>query len=149
VTLSIGKLTAGREDYYLGALTAADEYLDPAEIPGAWHGALAWRLGLHGTVTAEAFKAILHGHHPDTDAPLVANAERDGISTIDLICDLHSHSKLAINSYLASQIVAANATKRFERRSQHRPRLIRNRSTGNAGQAAVSGTRGPRTVEQN
>jgi conjugative relaxase-like TrwC/TraI family protein len=65
--LSIGKLAAGREDYYLASLAATGDeyYLDPTEIPGRWHGALAGRLGLAGTVDADAFRAVLDGCHPD------------------------------------------------------------------------------------
>jgi conjugative relaxase-like TrwC/TraI family protein len=78
--LSIGKLGAGREDYYLDLVARhADEYyLDPAEIPGTWHGRLAGRLDLSGPVTADAFRAVLAGVHPATGLPLTAGVGRPG-----------------------------------------------------------------------
>jgi conjugative relaxase-like TrwC/TraI family protein len=77
--LSIGKLTSGREDYYLTSLAATGDeyYLDPTEIPGVWHGQLAGRLGLSGTVEAGAFRAVLDGRHPD-GTPLVLGAGGTG-----------------------------------------------------------------------
>jgi hypothetical protein len=74
------KLTADRGDYYLAALsTAADKYyLDPAEIPGRWTGALAGRLGLDGLVDAGVFRAVLDGWHPGSGDALTANAGATG-----------------------------------------------------------------------
>jgi conjugative relaxase-like TrwC/TraI family protein len=86
VTLSIGKLTAGREDYYLGALSAdRDEYyLNPTEIPGVWHGVLAGRLGLSGRVDPDAFRAVLAARHPGTSDPLVGGLREGRVTGFDL-----------------------------------------------------------------
>ena len=78
--LSIGKLSVGREGYYLDMLAASrDEYyLHPAETPGVWHGTLAGVLGLGGLVDPDAFRAVLAGCDPHTGEALVANAGRSG-----------------------------------------------------------------------
>ena len=78
--LSIGKLSVGREGYYLDMLAASQDeyYLHPAETPGVWHGTLTGPLDLQGVVTPDAFRAVLAGHHPGTGETLVANTGRSG-----------------------------------------------------------------------
>ena len=78
--LSIGKLTPGREAYYLDAVTShADEYyLHAGEIPGVWGGGLAGRLGLAVRVGAEEFRSVLSGLDPATGSPLVPGAGGPG-----------------------------------------------------------------------
>ncbi len=78
--LSIGKMTAGREDYYVAGLSSGDDeyYLDPIETPGRWTGAGSYMLGLDGPVEAGGFRAVLAGLNPETGMALVANAGRPG-----------------------------------------------------------------------
>jgi conjugative relaxase-like TrwC/TraI family protein len=66
--LSIGKLAAGQQDYYLRSVGAGveDYYLGSGESPGRWIGAGAARLGLSGQVNAEDLAHILDGVHPST-----------------------------------------------------------------------------------
>jgi TrwC relaxase len=61
--LSIGKLAAGQEGYYLDAVAhgAEEYYLGAGEVAGRWIGAGAGELGLDGPVSADAFVALLNG----------------------------------------------------------------------------------------
>jgi conjugative relaxase-like TrwC/TraI family protein len=61
--LSIGKLAAGSEGYYLASVArgAEDYYLHAGEAPGRWIGAGAHELGLAGEVAAEDLHAVLGG----------------------------------------------------------------------------------------
>lgn len=70
--LSIGKLAAGQEGYYLGAVAhgAEDYYLEGAEVPGYWTGTGAEHLGLDGPVTDDDFVALLGGRSPTDGSPL-------------------------------------------------------------------------------
>jgi conjugative relaxase-like TrwC/TraI family protein len=78
--LSIGKLTAGRESYYLAHLAQGrDEYyLHPTEPPGRWLGQLAPTLGLAGLVHADDFQAILSARDPATGVPLGRGVDAPG-----------------------------------------------------------------------
>lgn len=64
--MSVGRLSAGQEAYYLEEVVAGTEdyYLSAGEAPGRWTGRLAARLGLTGTVTAEPLDAVLAGLDP-------------------------------------------------------------------------------------
>ncbi len=75
--LSIGKLTAGQEGYYLAAVAhgAEDYYLGAGEVPGYWIGATAHELGLEGRVSDEAFVALLSGVSP-TDGTVLGRGNR-------------------------------------------------------------------------
>lgn len=65
--LSIGKLSPGRADYYLGTVAkgAEEYYLGSGEAPGRWVGHGAERLGLDGTVGANALRDVLAGRDSD------------------------------------------------------------------------------------
>ncbi len=77
--LSIGKLTAGREDYYLDLASGHDDYyLHPDETAGRWTGTLAATLGLAGAVTPADFRAVLSGRHPTDGTPLLRDPDRPG-----------------------------------------------------------------------
>ncbi|MDQ6613419.1 MAG: relaxase domain-containing protein [Actinomycetota bacterium] len=78
--MSIGKLTAGREEYYLSCLAAGGDeyYLAPGEEPGRWAGSAAATLGLEGLVEPAAFRAVLAGLDPRTAEALVARAGDPG-----------------------------------------------------------------------
>jgi conjugative relaxase-like TrwC/TraI family protein len=70
--LSIGKLGAGRAEYYLEQVHAgADEYYtaDQAE-PGHWTGKASELLGLAGEVDTGAFRRVLDARHPGSGEPL-------------------------------------------------------------------------------
>lgn len=61
--LSIGKLAAGSEGYYLASVARGSEdyYLHAGEAPGRWVGAGASELGLAGDVAGEDLHAVLGG----------------------------------------------------------------------------------------
>lgn len=65
--LSIGKLSPGRADYYLDTVAkgAEEYYLGSGEAPGRWAGHGAERLGLDGTVGANALRDVLAGQDGD------------------------------------------------------------------------------------
>lgn len=65
--LSIGKLVAGSEDYYLRTVAAGREeyYLGSGEAPGRWIGAGARVLGLSGEVGGADLRVLLAGFSPD------------------------------------------------------------------------------------
>ena len=75
--MSIGKLTAGQEGYYLAAVAhgAEDYYLGAGEMPGYWIGRAAHELGLEGGVSDEAFVALLSGVSP-TDGIVLGRSNR-------------------------------------------------------------------------
>ncbi len=66
--LSIGKLVAGAEDYYLSMVTEGKEeyYSGAGESPGTWLGAGTDDLGRAGPVGPEALAAIVAGISPRT-----------------------------------------------------------------------------------
>ncbi len=71
--LSIGKLGAGQERYYLDKVAegAEDYYAGEGEASGEWAGELSRDLGLAGTVEADQLTAMLTGHHPAGGDPLL------------------------------------------------------------------------------
>jgi conjugative relaxase-like TrwC/TraI family protein len=64
--LSIGKLGAGNEHYYLSTVAGGveDYYLGRGEAPGHWIGAGAEDLDLEGEVDGERLAAVLDGRDP-------------------------------------------------------------------------------------
>jgi conjugative relaxase-like TrwC/TraI family protein len=70
--LSIGKLGAGQERYYLEKVAegAEDYYSGEGEAEGQWLGNAADDLDLSGTVEAEQLTAMLTGLNPATGEPL-------------------------------------------------------------------------------
>lgn len=68
--VSIGKLAAGREGYYLTAVARGRRTttLGRGEAPGRWLSAGARLLGLSGQVLAEPLRAVLDGRDP-SDLP--------------------------------------------------------------------------------
>jgi conjugative relaxase-like TrwC/TraI family protein len=71
--LTIGKLGAGQEAYYLEKVAdgAEDYYSGEGEAPGRWTGAGAEELGLEGVVVSDELRAMLTGRHPAGGEPLV------------------------------------------------------------------------------
>jgi conjugative relaxase-like TrwC/TraI family protein len=76
--LSIGKLGAGQEGYYLDAVTKGiDEYYTVrGEVPGRWAGSGITGLGLAGQVESDALRAVLAGEHPGTGERLASAARK-------------------------------------------------------------------------
>jgi len=70
--LSIGKLAAGQEAYYLGKVANGieDYYVGGGEAEGRWTGSGAATLDLHGTVTSDQLQAMLAAKNPATGEPL-------------------------------------------------------------------------------
>lgn len=70
--LSIGKLAAGQEAYYLGKVANGieDYYVGGGEAEGRWTGSGAATLGLHGTVESDQLQAMLAAKNPASGQPL-------------------------------------------------------------------------------
>jgi conjugative relaxase-like TrwC/TraI family protein len=70
--LSIGKLGAGQENYYLEKVAegAEDYYSGEGEAEGQWLGDAAAELGLAGEVAPDQLTAMLIGNNPATGEPL-------------------------------------------------------------------------------
>ncbi len=70
--MSIGKLSAGQEGYYLAGVAhgVEDYYLEAGEVPGRWLGTGATQLGLAGDVDDDAFRAVLAGEDPSAGVRL-------------------------------------------------------------------------------
>lgn len=70
--VSIGKLGAGQENYYLEQVAegAEDYYAGQGEAPGRWKGELSHDLGLSSTVEPDQLTAMLIGGNPATGKPL-------------------------------------------------------------------------------
>src|SRR6266487_3498014 len=72
VMISIGKLGAGQENYYLDKVAegAEDYYSGEGEAQGEWMGDAAEELGLFGEIDPKQLTAMLTGHNPVTGEPL-------------------------------------------------------------------------------
>jgi conjugative relaxase-like TrwC/TraI family protein len=81
VVLTIAKLGAGQESYYLSKVAQGfeDYYSGQGERPGTWMGRGAERLGLAAEVNGEELQAVLAGIDPATGERL---AGRDGAKRI-------------------------------------------------------------------
>ena len=64
--LSIGKMVAGSQEYYIRTVATGREeyYTGSGESPGYWVGEGARRLGLDGEVAAEDLRLVLSGVSP-------------------------------------------------------------------------------------
>ena len=76
--LSIGKMVAGAEDYYLGIVAQGKEeyYTGAGEAPGNWMGSGTAALGLRGEVAPDDLRAVLAGVSPQDGSPLGRQARR-------------------------------------------------------------------------
>jgi conjugative relaxase-like TrwC/TraI family protein len=76
--LSIGKISAGREGYYLASVADAAEeyYLGAGEAKGRWRASSQSLLGLKGEVRGEDLRAVLAGVDPSSGTELAAGACR-------------------------------------------------------------------------
>ncbi|MDP9337114.1 MAG: relaxase domain-containing protein, partial [Actinomycetota bacterium] len=70
--MSIGKLSAGQEGYYLAGVahSVEDYYIEAGEVPGRWLGAGAEQLGLAGEVADDDFRTVLSGVDPSAGVRL-------------------------------------------------------------------------------
>ncbi len=66
--MTIGKLRAGQENYYLAAVAhgVEDYYSERGEVPGRWIGSGADELGLTGEVDDDDFHMVLSGVDPSS-----------------------------------------------------------------------------------
>jgi conjugative relaxase-like TrwC/TraI family protein len=80
--LSIGKMVAGAENYYLCVVAQGKEeyYTGTGEAPGNWMGNGTGILGLHGEVAPDDLRAILAGVSPHDGSPLATR--RGGSSRV-------------------------------------------------------------------
>ncbi len=109
--MSIGKLVAGQEGYYLSAVAhgAEDYYLAGGEVPGYWTGSGAAQLGLDGVVEDDAFVGLLRGVHPVDGSPLGRANRR--VPTLDLTFSAPKSVSVAWGlggPEIAGEIVAAH-----------------------------------------
>ncbi len=83
--LSIGKLGAGQQSYYLESVSngVEDYYSGRGEAPGRWVGAGAPVIGLDGRVNADNLRAVLEGVDPASGIAL-GRARSDRVPGFDL-----------------------------------------------------------------
>jgi conjugative relaxase-like TrwC/TraI family protein len=76
VVVSLGKLTAGHEEYYEREVAggAEDYYAMRGEAAGEWIGSGAQGLGLEGSATGAQLRALLEGRDPATGELLRSQA---------------------------------------------------------------------------
>ena len=83
--LSVSKLGAGQEGYYLDSVAQGveDYYLGHGETPGRWMGSASVLLGLEGEVDAPDLRAVLEGRSP-VDGTRLIQARKDRVPGFDL-----------------------------------------------------------------
>ena len=83
--LSVSKLGAGQEGYYLDSVAQGveDYYLGHGETPGRWMGSASGLLGLEGQVDAPDLRAVLEGRSP-VDGTRLIQARKDRVPGFDL-----------------------------------------------------------------
>jgi conjugative relaxase-like TrwC/TraI family protein len=78
--LSIGKMVAGSEKYYLDTVAKGQEeyYTGSGEAPGKWLGIGSYGLGLVGEVTPDHLRSVLSGFAPDGRSLTAGRARPEG-----------------------------------------------------------------------
>ncbi len=78
--LSIGKMVAGSEKYYLDTVAKGHEeyYTGSGEAPGQWLGSGSYGLGLVGEVTPDHLRSVLSGFAPDGRSLTAGRARPEG-----------------------------------------------------------------------
>jgi conjugative relaxase-like TrwC/TraI family protein len=85
--LSIGKMVAGAEDYYIKTVASGREeyYTGTGEAPGQWLGAGRGEIGLAGEVAADDLRSVLAGFAPDGRSLTAGRVRPEGrVSGFDL-----------------------------------------------------------------
>jgi conjugative relaxase-like TrwC/TraI family protein len=85
--LSIGKMVAGAEDYYIKTVASGREeyYTGTGEAPGQWLGAGRTEVGLAGEVTPDDLRSVLAGYAPDGRSLTAGRVRPEGrVSGFDL-----------------------------------------------------------------
>lgn len=85
--LSIGKMVAGSEDYYLKTVASGREeyYTGTGEAPGQWLGAGRGEVGLFGEVAPDDLRSVLGGMAPDGRSLTAGRVRPEGrVSGFDL-----------------------------------------------------------------
>jgi len=108
--LSIGKLGAGAEEYYLGTIARGVEeyYSDAGEVPGRWVGIGAHHLSLTGEVSGDDLRALLGGRQPSSGELLSSRPRR--IPGFDLTFSAPKSASLLFafgGGWVAKEVVAA------------------------------------------
>jgi hypothetical protein len=108
--LTIGKLGAGQEAYYLDKVAqgAEDYYAGEGEAEGRWTGDAAPDLGLEGKVGADQLTAMLTGRDPLEGEPLLGMA---GVPSGRGADAFRHRSSRAGDPQLHTHVLIANATK--------------------------------------
>lgn len=75
---------AQAKKYFSEALSKADYYIGDQELQGVFHGRLAERLALTGTVTKQAFFALCENKHPFSKVPLTPRTKDNRITGYDI-----------------------------------------------------------------
>jgi conjugative relaxase-like TrwC/TraI family protein len=131
--LSIEKLSAGQESYYVHAVAYGEEdyYSERGEVPGRWVGAAAGLLGLAGQVDGDEFQSVLSGVAPASGERLRrANGRIDGLDftfsapksvsvlwalggaeITDAVVAAHEHALDAVLEYLEREAVRSRRGK--------------------------------------
>lgn len=84
--LTIGKLGAGQEGYYLDSVATGieDYYTGEGEASGRWAGKGSPALGLDGRVEADELHHILCAEHPESGQPLTSRNQGRRVPGFDL-----------------------------------------------------------------
>jgi len=88
------KSAAAARQYYAEGLKREDYYSEKQEVVGNWHGKAAERLGLTGSVTSEAFAALVENRHPVEGGRLTPHTKADRIVGYDI--NFHAPKSLSI-----------------------------------------------------
>jgi conjugative relaxase-like TrwC/TraI family protein len=145
--LSIGKLGAGQESYYLEKVAegAEDYYSGEREEAGQWLGDATAELGLTGEVSPDQLVAMLTGRNPATGDPLGlrAVAGRGPVPGFDLT--FSAPKSVSLTWALGGPEVAAEAKAAHERSVEAALKYIEGRAcltrrrTGDGGRVFVKG----------
>ncbi len=88
------KSAAAAQQYYAEGLRREDYYSEGQEVAGKWYGKAAERLGLAGSVTPEAFAALVENRHPGTGERLTLRTKADRRVGYDL--NFHAPKSLSV-----------------------------------------------------
>ena len=143
--LNIGKLTAGKANYYLSVASGVEDYYTGhGEPPGRWFGAGAESLGLAGTVTPEDLTEILAGRAPGTGERL-GRARMPGFDltfrapkTVSLLYALGDVDTVTAEVVAAHEAAVTAAVGYLERAACSTRRRINGEVTAVAGKGLVA-----------